>query len=382
MDEIPIKPGTTNEVDLDELIRRGDEAQKIKLENRKKLLEAKKMEQKQMEMDTSEADEEDYEEFDDIPESPPLAEQVEIKRPQDIQKPNPEVDKYEAVLGQNPELRNYIEYMWLKQKVASGQPLTPEEQQLKNDYDLLAAKETLANKEAEEKAIREAERQSKLQKEILMEYAETKQKAPQKIVTVRESDVTLSGGTSIPKLMKFILTLNKAKKKGGKVLVQVFRSRKVLVKWTASDITFVEFYTTDEKGNELMEVTRFSEYPYSFEGTPIPVLFAVQGYAEGFDFFSEFRKDLSSEMVSRLITRAFHAGYLKGAEVAQPNKKNGMLEGLMAFTPIILIGGFAIMGYLLYTMYNDNTMMLKSMEQMQATLAARFPQDVNALVVR
>jgi hypothetical protein len=293
----------------------------------------------------------------------------------------PRATKYESILNENPDMKNYLEYMWLKQKAQSGEKLTPEETKLKKDYDLMVQREQETNRVAEEQAQEEAKKQAAKQREILLEYAETKEKNPEKIVKVRESEIVLSGGTSIPKLMKFIFTLNKAKKKGGKVLVQVFRSRKVLVKWTASDITFVEFYTTDEKGNELMEVTRFSEYPYSFEGTPIPVLFAVQGYSEGFDFFSEFRKDLSSEMVSRLITRAFHAGYLKGAEVAQPNKKNNFLESLQQLTPIILIGGFAIMGYLLYTMYQDNTAMLHAMDAMKNTLAIHFPGDVNALVV-
>jgi len=294
----------------------------------------------------------------------------------------PKGTKYESILNENPDMKNYLEYMWLKQKVKSGEKLTPEETKLKMDYDAMAQREQEINRAAEERAQAEAARQAKLQREILMEYAETKEKNPQKIVVARESDIVLSGGTSIPKLMKFIFTLNKAKKKGGKVLVQVFRSRKVLVKWTASDITFVEFYTTDEKGNELMEVTRFSEYTYSFEGTPIPVLFAVQGYAEGFDFFSEFRKDLSSEMVSRLITRAFHAGYLKGAEVAQPNKKNNLLEGLQQWTPLIVIAGMGILGFLMYQMYNDNTTMLHAMQSIQSPLAAQAVPDTNALILR
>lgn len=313
---------------------------------------------------------------------PDVAQELKITKPEDIPKAGLDETKYDGVLNQNPELKNYLEYMCIKQKFTQGQPLTAQEMQLKNDMDLMIAKEQESSKQVEERAQAEAARQAKLQREILMEYAETKKTTPEKIVAVREKEVTLTGGTSIPKLMKFIFTLNKAKKKGGKVLVQVFRSRKVLVKWTASDITFVEFYTTDEKGNELMEVTRFSEYPYSFEGTPIPVLFAVQGYAEGFDFFSEFRKDLSSEMVSRLITRAFHAGYLKGAEVAEPKKDNNMLASLQAIAPLIMLGGFAVIGFLLYQMYNDNTTMMKSMEAMQQTLAARFPQDVNALIVR
>lgn len=325
---------------------------------------------------------EEDDDYEETPESPPLAEQIEIKRPSDIAKQTKDdQNKYESILNQNPEMKNYLEYMWLKQKVANGQPLTAQETQLKADYDLMAQREAEENKEAEAKAQAEAKRASDLQKQILMEYAETKEKNPEKIVKVSETEVILTGNTSIPKLIKFILTLNKAKKKGGKVLVQVFRSRKVLVKWTTSDVTFVEFYSNDEKGNQLMEVTRFNEYPYSFEGTPVPVLFAVQGYAEGFDFFDNFRKDISSEMASRIATRAFHAGINVGAAISDPKKKNGFLEGLMPFVPIIMIAGFGIMGFLLYQMYNDNTLMLHTIQGMQNQLNTQFP-DVNALVIR
>jgi len=289
---------------------------------------------------------------------------------------------YESIIDEQPEIKQFLEYKRLEKKFTNGGKLSEEELKFMHDIEEVQKKEQDAVKAQEEQLRLEKEKQEEYQAKILKEYRDVKEKTPEKIIAIKESEVTLSGGTSIPKLIKFIFTLNKAKKKGGKVLVQVFRSRKVLVKWTSSDITFVEFYTTDEKGNELMEVTRFSEYPYSFEGTPIPVLFAVQGYSEGFDFFSEFRKDLSSEMVSRLITRAFHAGYMKGAEVAQPNKKSNLLEGLMQFTPIILIGGFIVMGYLLYTMYQDNTLMLHTMQSIQGQLSAMQTPDVNALILR
>jgi hypothetical protein len=177
--------------------------------------------------------------------------------------------------------------------------------------------------------------------------------------------------------------MKRAKKKGGKVLVQVFRNRKVIFKWTLNEVSFIEFFTKDEKGNELMEITRFSEYPYSYEGSPVPVLFAVQGYAEGFDFFSEFRKDLSSEMVSRLVTRAWHAGYLKGAEVAQPKQKKGMLEGIMAFMPLLMVIGFVVMCWLLWQQYDSMKYMYNAMQVMQSQMNTLVPLiDANVAVYR
>lgn len=320
------------------------------------------------------------EEYGDMVEdTPDVAETLKLKHPKDVPKPQKEDKDYSAIIEDSPELKQYLEYTRIKKKFEAGQPLTQKEAQFKVELDKAVVREKEVEEIQERTAQEQQAKQKQIQEEIMREYQATKNKSPEKILKVSELEITLSGGESIPKLLSFVFAMKKARKKGGKVLVQVFRSRKVMVKWTNKDISFVEFYTTDEKGNELMEVTRFSEYPYSFEGTPIPVLFAVQGYAEGFDFFSEFRKDLSSEMVNRLITRSFHAGYMKGAEVSQPKKKNDFLASLLEFTPIICIAGFFVVGYLVYTMSQDNKVMLESVLAMKNTLAVQFP-DVNSAI--
>lgn len=321
------------------------------------------------------------EEYEDLSETPSgAAEEVEIKTPEDLQ---PKEGKYDALIEDDESLKQWLEYKRIQNKMKNGVPLTTEETAFKNDMEEMQKAEDAAEKEQETKLLAEAEKQAKKQAEIELQYRETKEKTPGKVVQAYEREISLTGGDSVPKLLGFIWAMKKAKKKGGKVLVQVFRNRKVVFKWTLNEVSFVEFFTKDEKGNELMEITRFSEYPYSYEGSPVPVLFAVQGYAEGFDFFSEFRKDLSSEMVSRLVTRAWHAGYLKGAEVAQPKQKKGMFDGLIAWMPLITIAGFAIMIFMLWQMWDGLGGMVKSVQLIQAQMATIAPMaDVNVLVVR
>ena len=279
-------------------------------------------------------------------------------------------NSYDDVIEEDPELKTILEYRRLLKKIKEGEELTPQEQAWKQDIERLHLEEQQAQETQEQQANQEKEKQLRLQEEVNRQYKETKEKNPGSILKAVETEAVLTGSESIPKILGLVFKLKKARKKGGKVIVQVFRNRKVVLKWTRNDVSFIEFWSKDEKGNDLIEVTRFSEHKYMFEGTPIPVLFAVQGYAEGFDFFSEFRKDLTSEIVSRLVMRSYIAGYTKGAEIRQKEKKPGMLDSLQPLMPIIIIGGFILIAYLLYTMYGEMQDMIAAMDALKVQLEA------------
>jgi len=254
----------------------------------------------------------------------------------------------EALETGEPEILAHIKYKAIGKKQADGKEITKEESVFMEEMNKLYALEK-QKLEAQDKIQRESDQ---LKEQIKLEYDEMKKTAPEKIDIVDDSK-TLRGGESIPKLLKFAFQMKKAKKKGGKIVVKVTRDRKVIIDWTLQDLHFVEFYTKDEKGNLIPEVTRFNEYKYNYEGSPIPVLFAIQGYAEGFDFFDEFRQDITSEMVSRISSRSFHAGYLEGIDLREKNKSKGLLDNLQPLMPIIMILGFLVMFWLLYQMYSE-----------------------------
>ena len=280
----------------------------------------------------------------------------------------------EALNSGEPEILAHIKYKAIGKKQADGKELTKEESVFMEEMNkLYALEQQKLNAQAQIQA--EAE---EMKKQVMKEYEETKKTNPEKIDKVDDSK-TLRGGESIPKLLKFAFQMKKAKKKGGKVLVKVTRDRKVIIEWSLKDLHFVEFYTKDEKGNLIPEVTRFNEYKYNYEGSPIPVLFAIQGYAEGFDFFDEFRQDITSEMVSRISSRSFHAGYLEGIDLREKQKPKNMLENLAPLTPIILIGGFLVMGWILYQMYAEIQTMTAVVEAFRTT-AQNIP--AGALVVQ
>ena len=290
-----------------------------------------------------------------------------------IEKHKDEEKEYllQALEEGDQDLLYHVKYKALGKKQAEGKPLTKEESAFMQEMNRLY---TLEQQKLEAQKMLEEENEKK-KAEVMEEYQELKQTDPTKIDAVMEQK-GLRGGDSIPKLLKFAIQMKMAKKKGGKVLVKVTRDRRVIIEWTMKDLHFVEFYTKDEKGNLIPEVTRFNEYKYNYEGSPIPVLFAIQGYAEGYDFFDEFRKDITSEMVSRISSRSYHAGYLEGINLSEKKAPKGFLENLAPLMPIIMILGFLLMGWLLYMMYDEIQAMQMVVEQFRQT-ASQLPQVVS-----
>lgn len=271
--------------------------------------------------------------------------------------------------NQDPNLQAYLKYQALGLKQKEGKPLTQDETLFLADmnkmYEVEAQQQAL-----QEQKIKEDE---ELKARVLEDYEKTKASSPEKIDSVDKS-LKITGGESLPRLLKFALLMKKAKKKGGKLVVKVTRDRKVMIEWTNKPLAFVEFWTTDEKGSQVPEVTRFNEYKYNYEGTPIPVLFAIQGYAEGFDFFDEFRKDITSEMVSRIASRARHSGFLEGINQRDSEKNKGMFAGLEPFMPIIILGGFILMIFMLYLLYGEVTNMIKEVEAVKQAVGVMVLQ--------
>lgn len=271
--------------------------------------------------------------------------------------------------NQDPNLQAYLKYQALGLKQKEGKPLTQDETLFLADmnkmYEVEAQQQAL-----QEQKIKEDE---ELKARVLEDYEKTKASSPEKIDSVDKS-LKITGGESLPRLLKFALLMKKAKKKGGKIVVKVTRDRKVMIEWTNKPLAFVEFWTTDEKGSQVPEVTRFNEYKYNYEGTPIPVLFAIQGYAEGFDFFDEFRKDITSEMVSRIASRARHSGFLEGINQRDSEKNKGMFAGLEPFMPIIILGGFILMIFMMYLLYGEVTNMIKEVEAVKQAVGVMVLQ--------
>ena len=135
----------------------------------------------------------------------------------------------------------------------------------------------------------------------------------------------------------------------------------------------------DEKGNVIPEITRVTKIDYNYEGSPIPVLFAVQGYYENWDFYNEFRKDITSEMMARISSRSRHAGYLEGINQREDSKPKNPLEGILMYLPLIIVVVCLIMLWLLYTMYGEMQQMVIVVDSLKTTIPQNIP--AGAMVV-
>lgn len=307
--------------------------------------------------------------------------EVEIETPEE-KKINPDEEKeylLKALETGDENVIAWVKYNAIGIKQKEGKELTDEEKAFMEDMNRLYAldKQAEAQKEEQEKMAQEEK------EKILREYNIVKEADPSKIDKMKQEDKVYRGGDSIPKLLKFALAMKKVKKKGGKVLVKITRDRQFFIEWTNKDIQFVEFFKKDEKGNMIPEITRFQEYKYTYEGSPIPVLFAVQGHSQGFDFYDQYRKDITSEMVSRIASRAYHSGYLEGINLRDKSKPNGLFAMLTEFMPLILIIGLLILGYLMYQQYQNMAAVYQAVQTMQVQMNTLVPTiDVNSIVLK
>lgn len=284
----------------------------------------------------------------------------------EIEKPKKEEKDYllKAIDQGDEEQKIYLKYISLGLKQEDGKILTEEEKEFMQHMNQLYSEQAKQEELLEKQRLEETAKKQK----VLQDYNEMKTKDPSQIESVKSWEQNINSSTSIPHLIKFALTMKTAKKKGGKILVKVTRDRNVYIEWIKKPISFVEFWTKDEKGTEIPEVTRFNEFKYNFEGTPIPVLFAIQGYAEGFDWFGEFKKDISSEYVARLVSKARHAGFLEGLNQSDKEKKSGLLGTLEHFMPLILVAGLVILGFMMYQFYGEMASLYNAIQALQSNM--------------
>lgn len=290
---------------------------------------------------------------------------------------------YSEVVETMPELKQDLDYVLILHKIKNNEKLSEKEIEFKKVYEDAKRKEAEFEQLTNQKLLEEETRQKELQEQINKEYEEYKTLHPETIETFDSKSITLKGSDNFLKIALTFMALKKSHSKGGKIFIKVARQKKVSIEWTTKDIRFVEFWSTNERGDKVKEVSRVNQYEYTFEGTPIPVIFAVQGYAESWDFYAEFRKDLSSEIVSGIAMEAYNTGYKDGLVVSDKKKGSGLLSALTEFMPIILIAGLLILGWLMYQMYGDMTHLYNTVLQMQSQMNTLVPTiDANALIYR
>ena len=350
IDNIPIKEGTENEVDLDEFMKKVEEAKKSLPENTE---EETTQEDKDDSSVVEQKEEDEEDEF---------IEETETKENKKQQ------TDYDSIIEKMPELKQDLDYLIITNKIKEGIKLSDKEMQFKEVYEEAKQKEQAFILANELKEKEEQERQKELQERVNREYEELKASYPEKIEVHDENALALKGSDNFLKVALTFIALKKSHKKGGKIFIKVARPKKVSIEWTTKEVRFVEFWSTNERGDKIKEVSRVNQYEYTFEGTSIPVIFAVQGFAEAWDFYSEFRKDLSSEIVSGIAMEAYNTGYKDGLVISDKKKDGGMLGTLEHYMPLILVGGLLVLGWMMWQMYGSMTQVYQTTQAMQSQL--------------
>ena len=354
-----------NKESLDEFAKKIEEAKKELPQEEPIKAPTEKELQKELEEDTYD----DSEEF--------------IEEEEHKEKKKAKQNDYSEVIEVMPELKQDLDYLLIAKKIKAGEKVSKKDLEFVQVYEDAKKREAEFEEATNQKLLEEQERQKELQERINQEYEEYKSKHPETIETYDEKSITMKGSDNFLKVAMTFMALKKSHQKGGKIFIKVARPKKVSIEWTTKDVRFVEFWSTNERGDKVKEVSRVNQYEYTFEGTPVPVIFAVQGFAESWDFYSEFKKDLSSEVVSGIAMEAYNTGYKYGLVVSDKKGKNGLLSALTEFMPLILIGGLLIIGWLMYQMYGDMTHLYNTVQVMQSQINVLVPSvDANAIILR
>jgi len=278
---------------------------------------------------------------------------------------------YADIITQMPELKQDLDYILIQNKLKESKQLTNKEIDFKIVYEEAKQKEIEFEETTKQKMQFEIDQQKEIQEKIDKEYNEFKEKQPDKVEVIDTKNIiSLNNSSNFLQIALNWTKLIKAKKKGGKIFVKVLRGKKVSFEYTNKDIHFVEFWSTNTRGDRIKEITRVSQHNYSFNGTSVPVIFAIQGFFESWDFYSEFKKDLSAEYVSGVVMEAYNLGFKDGLILNDKEKNKGGLESILPYLPIIITVMCIAMIYFLYMMYQDQTKMLEAIQQLQAVANA------------
>jgi len=346
-------------------------------EFQQKIRDAQEAEAREKEMPDVEYEEE-------IPEPKKLGRPVKKKFPQremevqEIQESKKQkIEDYTDIIEDMPELKFDLEYLRIKNKFDSAKDLTSKETEFKEQYELAKLKEQETVEQQEKQFEEEQLKQKAVQEMVNKEFEEFKALHPDQVESVDTTkSFSMNGSENFLKVALMFLKLKKTKAKGGKVFVKVARPKKVSFEYTNKDLKYIEFWSKNERNEPVKEVTRVTEYQYSFNGTSIPVVFAIQGVPISYDFYSGMKKDLSSEFVSGLVMEAYNLGYKDGVILSDKSKKPDGLESILHYLPIIIVIMCVAMIYFLYSMYEDQTKMLEIIQALHSAASS------GAIVVR
>ena len=198
---------------------------------------------------------------------------------------------------------------------------------------------------------REKERIELEEKErIKKEFEETKNE--QKLLASEE------GLTVSPNKLKLFLArfklkkiVGKAYKKGGAIIIKCYLGRGYQLIYSKKPIKFVEFKSKNEKGEEIINITRITQNKGHLHGSSIPVHFCIEGVANSFDPFKNIETDMSADSVNKLLKGEFQSGLATGLAIKPEGVHKFPTEKALIILFFVVIGALGIMGYYLMQIY-------------------------------
>jgi hypothetical protein len=217
------------------------------------------------------------------------------------------------------------------------------------------------NEQIKQSELEEEIKQRELDQDIILkEYAEA---APSEKLTaeqVAKNSVRVGGGGFLQKI--FVnLALRNAAKKGGSLLLKVYRDSAIEIIWSKTPVRFVEFVEPGEiSGETIKHISRVTKTKHRLKGSSIPIHIICEGVFENLNLYGDTETNLSSEYLNRMSISYFQAGLSKGLGLRTSN--DNFLASLQPLMPIILIVGLLVIGWISMQMYGEMTALRAAVE--------------------
>ena len=276
----------------------------------------------------------------------------------------------------------------IKQAIAKdkrGEKLNKEEMQLLVLHtEIMKAEQMLADRlnSADEINAEKEKQNIDLRKHIIKEYKTVLKKNPELVIRngLGPKQEGFVVGKNFLKSVGFIVSTHWSMKYGYCKLVKIWKDKGVEEIYLKKMPKFVEFWSKNERGEDVVNICKVRVLNYRLQGTTIPICYAVEGFIDAYDFFGNMRDEYTQELFQKALLLGYWSGILKGKETFPDQKEESFWS---KYKLLLILGGVLLL--LIGLAYYGQLQQINSMNEQITVLTNLLKAsqiDANAILVK
>ncbi|MEO5350121.1 MAG: hypothetical protein H7836_10800 [Magnetococcus sp. YQC-3] len=139
----------------------------------------------------------------------------------------------------------------------------------------------------------------------------------------------------------------KARRKGGEIIIKGNIGKGYEIVWSKNPVRFVEFFSKNEQGELVRNVTRITKTKGHLKGSSIPVHLCLEGVANSIDPFEGIETNMSAEYYNKLLMGQWQSGYAAGVAIKQEGQGMDKFAKFMPILMLVVVGCLIILIYMM-----------------------------------